>query len=692
LSIDFAYIVTLALLVFGFGFVIFWHELGHFLAAKWAGVRVEQFAVGFGHAIFSWRKGLGIRRGSSRKEYESRVRDYLRQHEHELRKRFQLPENASEDRHLEYASKALNLGETEYRLNWIPLGGYVKMLGQDDMDATARSDSPRSYNNKSIGKRMVIVSAGVIMNVILAVFLFTVLFRIGFDAPPAVCGAVEYGSPAQEAGLRVGDRIAYIDGDYQHDFNKIAQSVALLHEGSAVPIVVQSPDGAYRQVSATPRRSPTDPGGFLRLGIEPSPVLQGLDPDVVVDDLDASRDLAPPEFFLVRPGDVITAINGEGVDDVRQYYKLDAAIQKSFGATVTLTLRGLDGQTRQEQIKPGLDAPFGGADVDFAGMVPRSSIVTIISKSPARGKLKPGDVVLSLTLHPGNDPYYNPSPTVLRQKLAAASKSGGTVDLEVLRDGQTITVKDLSPQTKLETGTRGLGIGPGYDQDHPVIGDVLPGSAAARANITPGSTIVSIDSQPVSSWHDVHRILASVKGPGAVNVVTRSSGGEKSFTLDVSQAELKSMAAIRYTAMLALRMLSEPRRTTNPLTAISWGVTETRDLILQFYLTLKRMSQGSVSPTNAMGPIGIFQAGSRIAHRGTDWLIWFLAMISANLAVVNFLPVPIVDGGLFVFLILEKVMGKPLSPRAQGIAQLVGLALIASVFLFVTYNDITRLF
>jgi regulator of sigma E protease len=66
-------------------------------------------------------------------------------------------------------------------------------------------------------------------------------------------------------------------------------------------------------------------------------------------------------------------------------------------------------------------------------------------------------------------------------------------------------------------------------------------------------------------------------------------------------------------------------------------------------------------------------------------------MISANLAVVNFLPIPIVDGGLFVFLILEKIMGKPLSPRAQGIAQIVGLALIVGVFLFVTYNDISRL-
>jgi regulator of sigma E protease len=73
-----------------------------------------------------------------------------------------------------------------------------------------------------------------------------------------------------------------------------------------------------------------------------------------------------------------------------------------------------------------------------------------------------------------------------------------------------------------------------------------------------------------------------------------------------------------------------------------------------------------------------------------DWLLWFLCMISANLAVVNFLPIPIVDGGLFTFLIIEKIQGKPLSARTQSIAQIVGLAILVSVFLLVTYQDITR--
>jgi regulator of sigma E protease len=103
------------------------------------------------------------------------------------------------------------------------------------------------------------------------------------------------------------------------------------------------------------------------------------------------------------------------------------------------------------------------------------------------------------------------------------------------------------------------------------------------------------------------------------------------------------------------------------------------------------MFDGSVSYTNLMGPLGIFSAGTQFAFKGTDWLIWFLAMISANLAVVNFLPIPVVDGGHFVFLCLEKIQGKPVSQRAQSIAQVVGLALLLGVFLLVTYQDITRM-
>src|SRR5881394_3695086 len=80
----FGQLSSVLLLVFGFGFVIFFHELGHFLAAKWVGIRVEQFAVGFGQAILSWRKGVGVRFGNTQREYEKKLKEYVEKEEAQL--------------------------------------------------------------------------------------------------------------------------------------------------------------------------------------------------------------------------------------------------------------------------------------------------------------------------------------------------------------------------------------------------------------------------------------------------------------------------------------------------------------------------------------------------------------------------------------------------------------------------------
>src|SRR5438045_3333896 len=214
-------IFSIILLVLGFGFVIFWHELGHFLAAKWAGVKVEQFAVGFGQALLSWRKGLGWRVGSSRDEFEKKLDRWVAENEGGFKTTNELSEATELEQRRDAAAVAMELGETEYRLNWIPLGGYVKMLGQDDLNPNATANDPRAYNMKPISKRMVIVSAGVIMNVILAGIGFFVLFLIGFDVPPPVVWAVIPNSPAQLADVHVGDRVLEFDGRVQRDFTKI---------------------------------------------------------------------------------------------------------------------------------------------------------------------------------------------------------------------------------------------------------------------------------------------------------------------------------------------------------------------------------------------------------------------------------------------------------------------------------------
>jgi regulator of sigma E protease len=113
--------------------------------------------------------------------------------------------------------------------------------------------------------------------------------------------------------------------------------------------------------------------------------------------------------------------------------------------------------------------------------------------------------------------------------------------------------------------------------------------------------------------------------------------------------------------------------------------------MLSTYLTFARLVQGTVKVEHLKGPVGIAHVGTVLADRGWVWLMFFMALVSVNLAVINFLPIPIADGGLFVFLVYEQVMGKPVSVRFQNAAAIVGLVMIVGLFLVVTYNDISHL-
>jgi regulator of sigma E protease len=676
---------SIALLCFGFGFVIFFHELGHFLAAKYVGIRVEQFAVGFGQALFSWRKGLGWTIGSSGTKYEE----------------------------LQKAGQADTVGETEYRLNWIPLGGYVKMLGQDDLRPNAQQDDPRAYNKKSIGARMLVVSAGVIMNIILAAIGFMAVFLMGFRAPPALAGSVIPGSPAANtvklvdgkhvrAPLQVGDRILYFDDKYQHDFTKITLNAALAEENAPTPLYVRRTDGTEEHLWITPQRERDDKHGFLMLGIGMPYELRGVDKKNALPPEAASPELLPAEALAIKPGDTITHVNGQpvvagGKDD--EYWKFDRALQASNGKPVELTVRGADDATRTVSISPLFQRVFGRDSfdaVEFVGMVPRTAIYMLIDeKSPARGKLLPDDVIVEVR-YPNGDARRNPSAEQLIKWLNDAGQSKKALTFVVERGGKEVTVENIVPSITLPNKKKGLGVQLRPDGSGAVIAEVLDDTPAKAAGIPANSRITAVDGKPVTSWFDVKNVLTAAAPDQPLKLTLAVEGGQsRDVELKLSEKQRDQIAGMTYTTALTqsipfLHERVEPRTAKGPLEAAAWGVTETRDFVMQFYLTLQRMFQGSVSYKNMMGPVGIFDAGRKFAYKGNDWLIWFLAMISANLAVVNFLPIPIVDGGLFTFLIIEKIQGRPLSAKTQSIAQVVGLAVILSVFLLVTYQDIAR--
>lgn len=659
---------SIILLIIGFSLIILIHEAGHFLAAKYVGIRVEQFALGFGQAIFSWRKGLGFRAGSSEKEYQKRQKE----------------------------GTAEGIGETEYRWNWIPLGGYVKMMGQDDTKPGLVVNDPRSYTSKTVGQRMLVISAGVIMNILFAGIAFMVLFIVGLNVPQARVGGVTPMAPAQlairadgtPAPLQVGDEIIAINGTPQHnDFRKIALNTALAKKGEPLAIEVKRVNGVVETVYATPQAS----GGsmkLLMLGVEMPPLLQG--PDLSSRTLEEEWQTIPVEKRKLNPGDEVVAVAGQTVDKT-QYYLFDQALQASNGNPIDLTVRSADGKQRQTQVRPVFEVPFGESGLHFAGMVPRMKVAGLTMPTSVEGKVIPGDVVTSVRI--AGDVKNDPSPREFSVFTRKAGKQGEKISVTILRDGNSVTLNDLVATVRLDTsGTKGLGIAPGYERDLPIVAETLKESPAAA--IPAGSQIKAINSVAIGSWDDVLRELRKVQAgeTAEVSAVVPGAGTPTVYPVKLASADVQFLANMRYGTDVPMKIATGQRTTKNPLEAAWWGVQETRDSILQVYLTISRLAEGSVPVSGVMGPVGMFQVGTKVASQGVDYLLWFLAIISANLAVVNFLPIPVVDGGHFLFLTIEKLRGRPVSERTMAIAQWCGLALIGFVFLFVTYQDILRNF
>ncbi|HEY1935476.1 MAG TPA: RIP metalloprotease RseP [Acetobacteraceae bacterium] len=171
------------------GVLVFVHEFGHYLAARLCGVHVEVFSIGFGQAITRWVDRQG----------------------------------------------------TVWKIAWLPLGGYVKLHGQErpeDVSAAVRASwiPGRTFHEKSVGKRAIVVAAGPIANFVLAIVLFSGLFAVlGRPVTQPVVGAVMHDSAADHAGLATGDRIVTIDGQPIHNFEDI-QRIVSAHPDTALPV------------------------------------------------------------------------------------------------------------------------------------------------------------------------------------------------------------------------------------------------------------------------------------------------------------------------------------------------------------------------------------------------------------------------------------------------------------------------
>lgn len=710
------YLHPLDVLLAGFGLslIIFLHELGHFLAAKWCDVHVRTFSIGFGPALPFCQ---------------------------------------------------FKYGETTYKVAMIPLGGYVAMVGESEEDGEPETDlddhdnDPRSFRNKTVGQRMLIISAGVIMNILLGCACFVATYMHGVQEKPAVASGVEPGSAAWVAGLPTGTEITSIDGRKNPWFDDLRPTVSSTNEGETVDLDVVFAGNSRHVVI-----EPTRPEGalFPVLGIVPPRKLELIAP--------RRNDTTPP--YLVgsaaaaakgadggpgfQPGDKLVAMtdpaNPTQVTEFNPtpnglpgaYFDYVRRLAALAGKPVTVQVRrnakaGQDGDLATLTVPPAFHKSVG--------LRMRMGPVTAIrTASSAAEVVQPADRITEIEIR-------DPSGDITRFVAGQPTTDSGekvtikpidpmrmpdelnwwsdrwladrTVDewkpedrvvrIKVLRQNDAdhtekplpleLTWDPIFRYEQTEPSTPGspvplTGLGVGYQVDR-VVDAIVPDSPAAKAGLQPNDQITEVrftatdhqGTETTGSWQELE--------PNQWGFVENLIQQNPTFEVKLKRNGTPVTAKLTAEADpswpipeqgLAFAFETRTQKADGVLEALQMGVDRTARSIKMVYLGLYSMVFGRISVKMMSGPLTLARASYFIAGEDVWTLLLWIGLISVNLAVVNFLPIPVLDGGHMVFLLYEWLRGKPAPIFVQALLTYVGLGLIACLMLFVIGLDVWRLF
>ena len=227
----------------------------------------------------------------------------------------------------------------------------------------------------------------------------------------------------------------------------------------------------------------------------------------------------------------------------------------------------------------------------------------------------------------------------------------------------------------------------------PSIGEVQEGTPAYRGGLKKDDIIKSIDGVELSTWEEMAEIITASKGkPLAVSVRRKDT----TLTVNITP-ELKIFQNIfnedveRY--VIGITASGDGfSKDLNIFQSLSESIIQTYKITVMTIKGVAKLLQGAISPKTLSGPIMIAQMAGEQAREGATNLIFFIALISINLAILNFLPIPVLDGGHLLFFFIEAATGSPVSIRVREIAQQAGIFVLILLMIYVFYNDIARVF
>ncbi len=651
-------IANIAMVALGLGLVIFFHELGHFAVAKWCDVKVERFSIGFGPIIYSFK-----------------------------------------------------YGETEYALSIIPFGGYVKMLGQDDVDPSQLSSEeialdPRSYSAKPVYQRMGIISAGVIMNIITGMLFFAFAFRLGVASTPCIVGTAVPGMPAWESGIQPGDVIHKINGNETTSFMDIIRSSAF--SDGDITMEGNHLNGEKFEVKVTPDQTGTRP----QIGLLPAQSLQipvYQDPNERITSKGTAAASAEPRFL---PGDTIKTIDGQKIENYAQLQRTYAAKSSETLKTGVVREGTPDTEVVEIEVK---NNPFRTLGL----WMEIGPIESIQKGSPAdRAGLKVGDKITHIdgqdvgkALNPLRLPNYfsgragETIPIVVNRKQDGAQPTEVNLNVVPL-DNPAWLEHPVFSNTPLAVGSLGIAF-------HliPTVLKVEEESPAAKAGIKPNALIKKIkilypENETAADWAPIPEVTYEFDDknknwanafwemqvrPGWPVELTFSQDGkivEKKINPWVNPKQEPDEQWSLPVRGIRLQSLREIQQAESMGQALGMGVQYTTNSAKDIYLTLRSLITGRVSPMELSGPVTIAKVAYEVAHDGYAQLLLFLGFLSVNLAVLNFLPIPVLDGGHMVFLCWEGITRKRPNEKVLTAATYVGMIFVLGLMIFVLYLDI----